>query len=228
MNVTVDSLTRVERKKLRTRAQLLEAAYTLMSAKGVDATAIGEITDLADIGFGTFYNYYKTKDELAVQVLDCVIQDLGRRNDQATAALKANNPAAVQAVSVRITMREMIGNPIWRWWVQRPDMLVERLRVDFHKFGVRDLQIAVEAGRYDIDARDIETVWSQQMWMLAGGVKDMLDKTVPDLTEHSLIQTIMRAMGLSPARARELAELPLPEVGPPQIDFTAFTRQLSL
>jgi AcrR family transcriptional regulator len=221
METTPQLLSRTERKKRRTRAQLLEAAYSLMSTKGVDSTAIAEITELADTGFGTFYNYFKTKDDIAIQVLDCVIHDLGRRNDEATAALKGANPAAVQAISIRITMREMLTNPIWRWWLRRPDMLAERLRVDFHRYGVRDLKIALEAGRYDIAPEDVEALWSQQMWMLAGGVKDMLDSNIPGLTEQSLIAAIMRAMGLEPDRALELAALPLPAVGPPRIDFSA-------
>ncbi len=59
----------------------------------------------ADVGFGTFYNYFDSKDDIAARVLDCVIDDLGKRNDEATSNIKDGNPAAVQAISIRLTGR---------------------------------------------------------------------------------------------------------------------------
>ena len=59
----------------------MATAYELMGQAGVDGTSIAEITDHADLGFGTFYNYFKSKDYIAINVLDAVIDDLGRRND---------------------------------------------------------------------------------------------------------------------------------------------------
>lgn len=212
-------LSRTQRKKALTRARLLRSAYRLMSTRGIDATTISEITDEADVGFGTFYNYFETKDDIAGQVLDCVIDELGRRNDVATASLKGVDPAAVQAISIRLTMREMLGNPMWKWWMMRPELLVDRLRIGFHAFGVRDLKLAIEAGRYQIAPDEVETVWSQQMWMLAGGLKDILEANVAGLDEKTLILAIMRAMGLPASRAREIAGMEVPPARSGEIDF---------
>ncbi|MDN4640850.1 TetR/AcrR family transcriptional regulator [Agreia sp. PsM10] len=55
---------RQDRRKERTRAALIDAAQQLI-ATGDDAHAsIQAITDLADVGFGSFYNYFSSKDEL--------------------------------------------------------------------------------------------------------------------------------------------------------------------
>lgn len=190
-----------------------------MSAKGVDATTIAEIADQADVAFGTFYNYFKTKDEIAAHVIDCVIKDLGQRNDGATRNLKEANPASVQALSIRITIQEMLTNPMWKWWLKRPEFLVERMIINFYDYGTRDLKLAIEANRYDIEKTDVDAVWSQQMWMLVGGVKSLLDGQTAGLTEKNLIEAIMRAMGLPASRARELATLPLPKISPANIKF---------
>ena len=195
-----------------------------MSARGVDRTPIAEITDAADVGFGTFYNYFESKDDLAAQVLDCVIDDLGRRNDAATAPLKGRNPAAVQAISIRLTLREMLTNPMWKWWCRRPDLLAARLRHGFRRFGIRDLKLAVAAKRYAISRRDVEAVWSLQMWMLAGGVREILEGEVAAMTEARLVAAIMRAMGLDPRRAKELSGIALPSMPPPEIDFEFVSR----
>lgn len=213
-------LSRTERKKAETRIRLLQAAYDIMSKNGIDDTTISHITDAADVGFGTFYNYFDDKDDLASQVLDCVITDLGRRNDLATAKLKTSQPAAVQAISIRLTMREMLNNIMWHWWVKRPDLLVERMRQSFHPYGVRDLKIGIEAGRYAILATEVEAIWSQQMWMLVGGVKNILEKNIKGLNEAKLIGTVMRAMGVSSERAAELAKMKLPALPKSNIDFS--------
>jgi len=222
LNTTIEKNqpSRTERKKKRTRTNLLEAAYALMSTKGVDATTIAEIADTADVAFGTFYNYFKTKDEIAACVIDCVIKDLGRRNDEATKSIKETNTAAVQALSIRITIQEMLTNPMWKWWLKRPEFLVERLIAGFYEYGTRDLKLAIQAGRYEIDEQDVDAMWSQQMWMLAGGVKALLDGQTKGLNEKNLIESIMRAMGVPAKRASEIATLPLPEISPAHVEFS--------
>ena len=81
-------MTRTELRQRSTRLRLRQAAYELMSAQGVDATTIQQITDAADIGFGTFYNYAPSKEALAQDVLDCMIHNVGERNDLITQQLR--------------------------------------------------------------------------------------------------------------------------------------------
>lgn len=214
------SLSVSERKKINTRQRLVKAAHDVMSRKGIGGATIEEITERAEVGIGTFYNYFESKDDLACQVLDCIIIDLGKRNDEATMAFKDSDPALVQAVSIRLTIREMLRSMIWRWWFNRQDLLVDRMRIGFRPFGVRDLRIGVETGSYQLDLSQIEAVWSQQMWMLVGGVSDILKSKVKELDESSLIQTIMRAMGVSAERSLEVSQLELPEVRRASIDFS--------
>ena len=71
--------TRGERKKRRNRQALVAAAYAVMAKKGIDAATMAEIADLADVGAGTMYNYFDSKDELAVAVLELVMDRLAQR-----------------------------------------------------------------------------------------------------------------------------------------------------
>lgn len=63
---------RNEKKKERTRAQILEAGIELFSTKGFRDTKIKDITDRIDVGYGTFYRYFENKEEL----LECIMDDL--------------------------------------------------------------------------------------------------------------------------------------------------------
>ena len=212
--------TRNRRKRVKTRVLLLKAAYEVMSARGVDEAAIKEITEKADVGFGTFYNYFLSKDELAKCVLDCVINDLGRRNDLATAHLKSTDTARVMPVSIRLTLRDAIADPMWKWWVLRPDLLADRMREGFRAFGVRDIRNAIKAGVYLLNEQDVDTAWGISIWMMIGALRDIVIGHYPNNHEQKVVEMIMRVMGVSASSALEVSTGPLPVYPAPSIDFT--------
>lgn len=214
---------RVQARQIKTRSRLLRAAYDLMSSQGVDATTIQEITAAADTGFGTFYNYFQSKDDIAGQVLDCVIHNLGLRNDRTNGTVTIDDPVQVVSNSLRLVAREMRTNPVWHWWVRRPDLLVERMRAGFKSFGLRDLRDAVAAGRYRLEETDHEAAWSALIWLLAGGIKDLVDGCEAAGSIDRIAENVLRVMGVPPDEARRLSLTPLPPYESIPIDF-AFTR----
>jgi len=211
---------RVPWRRIQTRARLLKAACEIMSVKGVDAATIHEITDCAEIGFGTFYNYFKSKDEVAAGLLDCIIADLARRNDLATLPFKASDPGRVMPVSVRLTLREAARDPVWRWWALRPDLLSDRMRRAFGAYGTRDLRLAIQAGCYVLEDGAVETTWAIMIWMMVGGLCDILHGRYPVEHEKYVVEMITRVAGASSQNARIWVADPLPHYPPAEIDFT--------
>lgn len=61
-------LSRVARRKERTKRHLLEVARRLFSEKGIYWAKVEDITELADLGEGTFYKYFDSKKTI-IQVL---------------------------------------------------------------------------------------------------------------------------------------------------------------
>jgi AcrR family transcriptional regulator len=57
---------RRERKKIAARSQILSTAIGLFSRRGLDAVTIDEIAAAADVGKGTIYNYFATKEDIVV------------------------------------------------------------------------------------------------------------------------------------------------------------------
>src|SRR5258705_5542317 len=53
-----------DRKRARTRQALVEAAAALFERNGYDETTIADIADAAEIGTGTFFSYFASKEEL--------------------------------------------------------------------------------------------------------------------------------------------------------------------
>ena len=54
----------IARKKEEKRNRLLDAANTLFIEKGVSSTTIADICNMANIAKGTFYLYYKDKEDI--------------------------------------------------------------------------------------------------------------------------------------------------------------------
>ena len=62
MDEPVEKEPRGARRKRETRARLLEAALRLSAERGMEGVAINEITEAADVGFGSFYNHFESKE----------------------------------------------------------------------------------------------------------------------------------------------------------------------
>ena len=210
---------RVQKRRIQTRARLLESAYMLMSEQGVDDTTIQQITTKADIGFGTFYTYFSSKDAIASRVLDCVIHNLGQRNKSANIAAGVEDPVAVISNSVRLTAKEMMSNPMWRWWLMRTDLMVRRMNLGFRSFGLEDIKVAQEAGQIQLPAGNAEVSWNFLTWVLAGAITDIVEGISPPESEAVAAETILRFMGVEHAHAEAVANSELPPYPELPVDF---------
>jgi len=92
---------RRERKKLKLRQDLVEAAYRLFEKKGFDETRIEDITNDVDVSARTFFRYFSCKE-------DVVLDYEAVEHDEIVAALAAR-PAdepiltALRAAAVEVT-----------------------------------------------------------------------------------------------------------------------------
>src|SRR5258706_11232238 len=72
--VAAPSESRHERRKRDTRERLLNAAFKLMAERGMDAVAIDEITEAADVGFGSFYNHFESREAIYSTLMTSVFE----------------------------------------------------------------------------------------------------------------------------------------------------------
>jgi AcrR family transcriptional regulator len=199
------TLGRRERRRRSTRAALAGAARTVLADKGIDALTVAEVTGTADVGFGTFYGYFASKDELIGVVVDDVLAEIGDRNDELTAGLQ--DPALVVAVGVRNTLRTALQSPelasvMVRLFFSGDSRLWEGLQERM----VRDLDRGVAAGRFRPDRRAVAPLVIAGTVMAALRARNQGKKRsdVADL-ERSTAEAILGALGLSAGEAARLA-----------------------
>lgn len=70
---------RRERKKEETRDRILKAAFKLFVQNGFENTTIDQIADMADIGKGTFYNYFSSKEAALDGFIDELTAERGQQ-----------------------------------------------------------------------------------------------------------------------------------------------------
>lgn len=80
-----------ERKKLRTRRRLCEAALRLFHVKGYDETTVAEIAAEADVSPRTFFSYFASKE-------DVVFHDTRDRAERALTVIASRGPGEPLAV----------------------------------------------------------------------------------------------------------------------------------
>jgi AcrR family transcriptional regulator len=96
-------VSRLDRRKARTRQALIDAAVRLIAEGRGDRASIQEITEEADIGFGSFYNHFDTKEQLFQTASEEVLERWGQMIDRASAGI--TDPAELFAAGPRISGR---------------------------------------------------------------------------------------------------------------------------
>ena len=102
----------------------------------------------------------------------------------------------------------------------RPDLLSDRMRRAFEPYGTRDLRIAVKTGCYALEDSAVETTWAVMVWMMVGGLCDILHDRYPVAHEKYVVEMITRVAGASSQNARKWVADPLPPYPAAKIDFT--------
>jgi AcrR family transcriptional regulator len=82
-----DAPNRFDRRREKTRVDLIQAAERVISSKGYHQTRIADIATEADVGLGTFYLHFKTKNEIFIELIEHGAAELRRTLAEAKAGV---------------------------------------------------------------------------------------------------------------------------------------------
>ena len=196
------SLDRRQRRSAELRERLFRAALDLFAKKGFAETTVEDITNAADVGKGTFFNYFPSKDhillafgEMQLSKLEAAIE-IARKTGEPM-------PEFLRSLGVRMTQEPTRNPAIVRALLQaylsttpvREAMMDLQERV--HALHTQMIQLGQDRGeiRNDLPAAEIAHVFRQTIfgtlliWSLYG-----------DATLHSRIETAFNLLwsGLAP------------------------------
>ncbi|MCR9241866.1 MAG: TetR/AcrR family transcriptional regulator [Rhodobiaceae bacterium] len=199
---------RSSRRRAKSRAALIEAARETMSVKGVDATTIADITEAADLGFGTFYNHFKSKDEIVDAAMSDMVERLGDEIDELIAPI--DDPFFAQIVAWHQVVSLTVAEPIWGWFVLRSSKTLNMLNEGLMGRFRRDVKKAVDAGAFTVS--DIDVVAN----LVGGGVLSLVNARLSGVIDDAQVSEglamLVTHLGITPEKARKLIAKPIPSL----------------
>ena len=120
--MSLAELSRRERKKEETRRRIFEAAIELFRTKGFEPTTVDEITEKADVGRGTFFNYFPRKESVLAYLSE---ERLAVAEENATALLAEASPAREKLIDLYLHAASAweqdreLSQYIFNEWLQR-------------------------------------------------------------------------------------------------------------
>src|ERR1700692_1592866 len=138
---------RLERRKMRTRAALIRAAQGFIAAGKLNVPVL-DITQAADVGMGSFYNHFDSKEELFQAAVTDVFDAHGALLDSLP---EVEDPAETFARSFRLTGRLFRRRPQEsRVLLNRGLALISSDR-GLAPRALRDIDAAARAGRFAVN-----------------------------------------------------------------------------
>jgi AcrR family transcriptional regulator len=198
---------RLERRKAQTRAALIDAARALLTSRDPAGVSIQEITDAADVGFGSFYNHFPSKQELFDLAVASVADEHRSLIRAATTGL--TDPAEQLAVAVRLTARFPRTHP-------SSARIIDRAGLSYPgAWPIDELRHAHAVGRLCFD--DAEVAFACVNGSLLGVLRNSLragDPGAVDQAADRLAIGLLRMFGLVEGDARKVVGRPLPATPP--------------
>ena len=196
--------------RARTRAALLDAAVRVFARKGAGAAAIHEITAEAGFANGTFYNYFRTREEL----LDAASDRLAGRFHAAIGASYTGVGDAAERVAIgsRRFVLHALHDPTWgaailRVWAS--STAGSRTAAPL----LADLRAGRRARRFRFASEDAAADLVQGA--VLAGMRTVLERRAGEEHAAAVAALILRGLGLAAAEAEAIARKPLPPLVSP-------------
>jgi AcrR family transcriptional regulator len=195
--------------RARTRALILDAAVRVFARKGAGAASIHEITAEAGLANGTFYNYFRTREEL----LEATSIQLAERLHVAIAASRSADraPAERVAIGCRRFVLQAESDPVWGAAVLRVWHSTSTPSTQAAAPLLADLRAGRRSGRlrYPSEPAALDLV---QGAVLAG-MRTVLEGRAASGHAAAIAALILRGLGVAAAEAETIVARPLPPLG---------------
>jgi AcrR family transcriptional regulator len=222
------------RRRRETRSRLLIAALKLMAEKGMEGVAINDITETADVGFGSFYNHFESKEAIYAAVLEWVFEDFANAMEGVLSEI--SDPAEIIAISTRYTMMRALREPVWGQFLVREGFSVRSVDHGLGRRLMRDIRKGIGAKRLNV--ADPLMSFVSVAGTTLGAISVGLQLAAPPGEQSTTLKELgsnldrlpervatmaLHALGLGRAEAEKIASRPLPE-----LQVSAFSQESRL
>lgn len=200
---------RLARRKQRTRAALIAAAQTFIAAGKLNVPVL-ELTQAADVGMGSFYNHFESKEALFAAAVNEVLDLHGARLDKLIASM--DDPAEKFACSYRLTGRLFRRRPQESAVLLSNGLPLMSADRGLAPRALRDIIAASEAGRFHVPDPELGLALAGGSLLGLGHLLMAQPERDDAETSDRFTEDLLRLFGMSAKDARRLCQLPLPDI----------------
>jgi AcrR family transcriptional regulator len=200
---------RLARRKQRTRAALIKAAQSFIAAGKVNVPVL-EITQAADVGMGSFYNHFDSKEQLFDAAVAEVLDAHGALLDHLTSSI--DDPAEMFACSFRLTGRLFRRRPQESQILLANGTTLLSSDIGLAPRALRDIEAGMAAGRFTVEDADLALAVAGGALLGLGNLLRNQPGRDDEAAADAVTEDVLRMFGLPADEAREICRLPLPEL----------------
>lgn len=132
----------------RMRMRLIESALHVFAEKGLDSTDIKDVIEHADVSRGSFYNYFRTNEELMAAVLQAVGNELLNLVD--AVVMSRVDPAERIACGIRMVLHTACKHRLYARFVARVGIEKAIGNSAALQYLSRDLAAGIDSGQFHV------------------------------------------------------------------------------
>src|ERR1700730_18029479 len=200
---------RFEPRKQRTRAALIKAAQRLI-AEGKLNVPVLEITQAADVGMGSFYNHFDSKEQLFQAAINEALDAHATLLDKLTE--DHEDPAETFARSFRLTGRLFRRRPEMSRVLLNSGLALISSDRGLAPRALRDIDAAVRAGRFAVNDPVLALAVAGGALMGLGQLLQAQPEPAVAEAADRVTEDVLIMFGVPADDAAEICRRPLPDL----------------
>lgn len=194
-------------KREKTRARLLESALLVFAQKGPQAM-IDDVIAEAGMARGSFYNYFRTNEELLVAVASEVSDELLRAIDPAVQQL--DDPVERIARGARLLLHAVVQFPqLGSFMVHLPFPTANSGLLAVH-FVARDVLLGIDAARFGAIGRRVAI--DLVVGIVLSATNSLVNHAVEKDYPESIVSAMLMGLGIDAGEAARIVAQKLPKL----------------
>jgi AcrR family transcriptional regulator len=199
-------------KRERTRSKILEAAFGLIGNEKGLTVRIEEICAAAHVSRGTFYNYFTSLEQLFEVLAIELSHDLNRALVSTWDETLSHAEGANAAIQHYLNYARR--DPAWAWAMVHLSAFGPTFGAEAWDACYRSIEKGIDAGEFDVPnaavGRDLMT------GTVLATVRTTLRSAGSPSKSRIVAYHLLRAFGVPDARAKQIADRPLPDLVVPK------------
>jgi len=186
----------------------MKATYEIIARRGLEGLVIQDITEAADVGYGSFYNHFSSKEAIVDAVIEAALAHAAALYGRVAAT--GADRVETFAMELRSCLEMSRIDPVWGWFIIRTMLSGQQIRLATAERLKRSIEGGIAAGVFVVEDAEMarHTVGGL---LILGTVKIVNDEAGPDYPRR-VAETALRLLGVSADRIETALDRPMPDV----------------